>query len=318
MSASDVRSVACLVFCGLMLPGTSGAVGERVLRVGPGDSFSTPAAAAAIAQPGDVIEIAPGNYGCVVWPSSASSITIRAMNGDPVVISGRVCEFKALFVIKGDNVTVQGIAFSGAKSPLHNGAGIRAEGRNLTIGHAQFLDNEEGILAAPQRDGAIFIRDSYFRGNGNCIMPNGCGHGLYVNQLERLVVERCTFLEQHVGHHVKSRASRTEIVESTIEDGPDGTASYLVDIPNGGTLIMRDNKLEKGPKSENSMAAVSLGEEGNSNTTREILIANNQFSNDMAVQTVFVRNFTSTPAVLRNNHVTGSVRVLLEQAPHNP
>jgi hypothetical protein len=81
-----------------------------------------------------------------------------------------------------------------------------------------------------------------------------------------------------------------------------------VDIPNGGALIMRDNILEKGPKSENSMAAVILGEEGNTNVTPEIIIENNRFTNNMPQETLFVRNLTGTTAVLQANQLTGLVR----------
>ena len=308
---------ACVLWA-LAFPVETFADTGRILRVGFGEAFSVPSAAAASAKTGDIVEITSGTYeDCAVWPVGAGSITIRAAGNGPVVVTGHVCERKALFVIKADNVLVSGITFRGATSPLHNGAGIRAEGRNLTVERSRFVDNEEGILAAPQADSTIIIHDSYFRGNGNCILPDGCAHGVYVNRLDRLVVQRCTFVEQHAGHHVKSRANRTEILESTIEDGREGTASYLVDIPNGGTLIMRDNKLEKGPKSENSMAAVSLGEEGNSNQTPEILIENNHFSNDMPVETAFVRNVTGTVATLRNNVLSGKLRVLLEQRERN-
>lgn len=303
----------CLVLCALVVPGASIAAGARTLRVGPDSPLKTPGAAAAVVRQGDIIEIASGVYAdCAVWPSSAGSITIRAMNNDPVVMLGKVCELKAAFVIKGNNVTVRGITFSGAKAPDHNGAGIRAEGRNLTVERSQFLDNEEGILAAPQQDSTIVVRDSYFKGNGNCISPMGCAHGIYVSNIARLLVEHCTFVEQHTGHHIKSRAARTELIENTIEDGPDGTASYLVDIPNGGALIMRNNVLEKGPKSANSVAAVTLGEEGNTNTTPEIIIEGNRFSNDMPMETIFLRNFTGAAAVLRNNVLTGRVRVIQE------
>ena len=313
-----IQSVpACLVLCGLLLSGASIAAGERTLRVGPDSPLKTPSGAAAVVQQGDVIEIAPGVYlDCAVWPGSAGSITIRAMENGPVVMLGKVCESKAAFVIKGDNVTVRGITFSGAKAPDHNGAGIRAEGRNLTVERSQFLDNEEGILAASQQDSQIVVRDSYFKGNGNCISPMGCAHGIYVGNIAKLLVEDSTFIEQHTGHHIKSRATRTELIGNTIEDGPDGTASYLVDIPNGGALIMRNNVLEKGPKSGNSMAAVTLGEEGNTNKTPEIIVEGNQFSNDMPMETVFLRNFTGAGAVLRNNTLTGRVRIIQEENAH--
>ena len=288
-------------------------VAHRVLTVGPGATFDDPSAAAAVAQTGDVIEIAAGDYNdCAVWPAEAGSLTIKAKGNGPVVMTGKVCEQKAAFVIKGDDITVRGITFTGANSPFHNGAGIRAEGRNLMIENDQFVNNEEGILAAPRNGSTIVIRDSYFRGNGNCISPAGCAHGVYINKIDLLHVENCTFIEQRIGHHIKSRADRTELIGNTIEDGPTGTSSYLVDIPNGGALVMRRNILEKGPRSDNSMAAVILGEEGNTNVSPELIIESNSFTNDMRQPTVFVRNLTGTAAVLRENVLAGHVLPLEE------
>ena len=297
-----------------IFPAETFADGGRILRVGVGETFNVPSAAAASAQNGDIVEIASGTYDdCAVWPARAGSITIRASGNGPVVVTGEVCDHKALFVIKADNVLVSGITFTGATSPDHNGSAIRAEGRNLTVEHSRFVDNEEGILAAPQADSIILIRDSYFKGNGNCVLPAGCAHGIYANASDRLVVEGCTFLEQQIGHHIKSRARRTELVANRIEDGPAGTASYLVDIPDGGSLIMRNNILEKGPRSDNPTVAVTLGEESNSNPTAQIIVENNRFSNDTQGPTVFVRNLTGTPASVRANVTTGNVRLTEEQ-----
>lgn len=279
---------------------------RRVLKVGPGGKFAKPSEAAAVARTGDTIEIASGTYvDCAVWPGSAAVLTIESTGG-MVVITGNSCENMALFVIRGDNVTVRGITFTGAAATRHNGAGIRAQGRNLTIQNSQFIDNEEGILAESNPKGRITVSDSVFKGNGNCI--EACAHGIYVNQIAELRIERSRFVEQHAGHHVKSRAARTELTGNTIEDGPFGTASYLVDIPNGGALVMRDNTLEKGPHSENPSVAVTLGEEGATNLTPEIIIENNKFTNDMAVGTFFVRNRTATAVVLRGNRLIGSVK----------
>lgn len=314
-----MTGAAGLVFAAMLSSETSALdatpSASRVLRVGPGAQFESPGAAAAAARSGDVIEIEPGTYmDCAIWPEHADWLTITAAGDGAVVMRGVVCEYKAAFVIKGDNVTVRGITFFDAKAPPHNGAGIRAEGRNLTVDKTRFLDNEEGILAASNAGSTIIIRDSYFKDNGNCISLAGCAHGIYVNDIERLIVEHCTFFEQHIGHHIKSRAERTELIGNTIEDGPDGTASYLVDIPNGGDLIMRDNILEKGPRSDNYMAAITLGEEGNKNVTREILVEDNRFTNDMERQTVFLRNLTGTTPMLRGNFLEGPVKYLEEPA----
>ena len=93
----------------------------------------------------------------------------------------------------------------------------------------------------------------------------------------------------------------------TITDGPEGTSSYLIEAPNGGALIVRDNTLEKGPKSENHKAAIAIGAEGVAQPTPEITITNNNFRNDGNYETALVWNLTATPAMLKGNKLSGSV-----------
>lgn len=281
---------------------------HHVLNVGPGRNLTKLSEAAALARTGDTVVVDAGTYqGCAVWPKGVDFLTIESAGG-AAVVTGPSCDYKGLFVIKGDHITVRGITFTGAAAPHHNGAGIRAEGRDLNVESSQFIDNEEGILAAPNPDSTIVVRDSLFTGNGNCI--EACAHGIYVGQIANLRIEHSRFFAQSTGHHVKSRAQRTELTGNTIEDGATGTASYLVDIPNGGALVMRNNSLEKGPLSDNPVVAVILGEEGVSNNTSEIVIESNFFKSDLARETLFVSNQTQTAAVLRGNVLTGQVKPL--------
>jgi hypothetical protein len=82
---------------------------------------------------------------------------------------------------------------------------------------------------------------------------------------------------------------RTELTDDDIEDEADGTASFLVDVPNGGALVMRNNVLEKGARTSNSSAAVVIGEEGVVQPSPELLISGNRFTNDQPRRTTFVR-----------------------------
>jgi len=260
------------------------------------------AQAAYSARDNDTIEIASGTYReCAVWWQS--NLTIVAVG--PVVLAETVCERKAIFVTRGHDITIRGITFTGAKAYFNNGAGIRAEGRNLTVENSTFFDNEEGILTSGNPDSTITIRNSTFTKNGNCLQD--CAHGIYAGRIKELRIEGSGFTNQKIGHHVKSRALRTVLIGNTIRDGIEGTASYLVDIPNGGALIMRDNTLEKGRLTDNPDVAITLGEEGNSNVTPEIVIENNRFTNSMPTPTIFVRNRTETNAVLRGNTLSGKV-----------
>ena len=156
----------------------------------------------AIAKDGDVVRIDPGDYvDCAIW--RASGLVLEAPDG-AAHVRDRACGEKAIWVIAGDDVTVDNITFSGARAPDQNGAGIRAEGRNLTIRNSRFFDNENGILAAPVEGSTILIERSRFERNGKCAA--NCAHGVYVNRIDRLKIVGSTFREQRVGHHIKSGA----------------------------------------------------------------------------------------------------------------
>ena len=113
--------------------------GAEILQVGPGLAYATPSAAARIARAGDTIRIAPGLYhDCAVW--RANDLLIEGA-GPGVVLRGKTCQGKAIFVITGDRVTVRGIRFEQARVPDGNGAGIRASGRDLSVIDDQFINN---------------------------------------------------------------------------------------------------------------------------------------------------------------------------------
>ena len=88
-------------------------------------------------------------------------------------------------------------------------------------------------------------------------------------------------------------------------------SSYLVDIPNGGDLLMQDNQMQKGRLSSNAGTAISIGAEGVTHPTHELIVRNNNFTSDLPESTAFVRNKTTTPALLSGNHLQGHVTPLV-------
>ena len=193
----------------------------RVIEVGPQRAVRLPSAAAAVAKNGDRIVIDQGDYtDCAVW--TARNLVIEAKGH--VTIRDRVCQDKAIFVTAGTHITIRGIEFTHARSTHRNGAGIRAEGANLTVEASRFTDNENGILSGVSPHSHIVIRSSVFTGNGKC--DPICAHGIYIGAIELLQVANSVFLQQMEGHHIKSRALRTELIGNTIKDGPVGTASF--------------------------------------------------------------------------------------------
>lgn len=229
----------------------------RVLRVGPGQTYATPSAAAAAAQAGDVIAIAAGGYHGDVATWSVDGLTICGVGGRArLYADGANAQGKAIWVVGGANVTIDSVEFHDAKVADHNGAGIRIEGSSLTIRNSGFFDNEDGILGG---DGAtITIDRSEFARNG---FGDGFSHNLYVGHANLLVVTSSWFHEAKVGHNFKSRAKQTHIENSYFMDGPTGTSSYLCDFPNGGVVTLRGNAFQKGPLAQNP-SAISFGAEG--------------------------------------------------------
>jgi hypothetical protein len=301
----NYQVITVVALCGWPL-----AIAEcRTLEVGPGKTFALPSQAAAVAQGGDVVQIAPGNYiDCAVW--NGDDLTIEA-TGPGVVLSDKSCERKGIFVINGNDVIVRGITFRGAVVPDRNGAGIRAQGGNLTVERSSFLENQMGMLATGSLGGTVIVRDSLFARNGNCYpqCPDDVYmHALYAGRAIKLLrVERSEFVEQHDGHYIKSRALRSEIVDNVIHDGEKGTGSYLIDIPDGGTLIASGNEMEKGPNAENQDVTIAIGEESQNNPTAEIRVENNHFNNRDAKPTNFIWNFTMSEPSLRGNLFQGEV-----------
>ena len=289
-------------------PPQSKTEGSEILTVGPGKTYALPSEAAREAKPGDIIRIFPGTYAdCARW--EADRLVIEGV-GLGVIIADKVCDNKGLFITGGRDITVRNITFMSARAGGHNGSGIRAEGANLSVEASRFIDNEDGILAGDQAGSTIVIRDSYFSGNGNCIAA--CAHGIYIGHIALLRVENSEFVEQHVGHHIKSRADRTEIINNFVHDGPKGSASYLVDLPNGGSAFISGNRFQKGPLSQNRGVAIAIGAERDKaqNSAGEIAVQDNSFSNEVGVSTTFVKNYTGGPVVLRRNRFSGPVTPL--------
>ncbi len=279
----------------------------RTLDVGPGKPYPAPSAAVAAAQDGDTVRIADGEYfDCAVVKQN--NLTIEGASEAGTVITDKACQGKALLVIPGANVTVRNLTLTRARVPDGNGAGIRAEGNNLTIDHVRFINNQNGILSTDLPTSTITVRNSEFTKNGSC--DQACAHGIYVGHIALLHVEGSTFRETKQAHDIKSRALRTEVVDSNLSDGPDGTASYGIDIPNGGSVVVTGNTFEKGPNAENHTAIIKIGEEGITQPTKEIVVQNNTATNDGDYNTVLVDNGTATEAMLKANHLSGAIKPL--------
>jgi len=281
--------------------------------VGANEKYKSIDEVQSVVADGDVIEIVPGVYrDCAFFDSD--NIVVRPKGWpnqkEKVRFQDVACEDKAIFVIAGDNVLIEGIEFVNARVPDKNGAGIRFEGKNITINDCYFLKNEMGLLAGSNRESEIVIRRSVFELNGK--ESPRWGHGVYDDGAKSLRIIDSLFIKQKTGHHTKSRAFYTEVVGSEISDGMDGNASYAIDVSSGGSVLIENNIIQKGPLSDNTTTAICIGCEGGRNESKNIVVRNNKFINDTSRSVVFLRNLTSTKEVLENNTFKGGKTILVE------
>jgi hypothetical protein len=282
----------------------------RDLEVGKDKEYKMPSDAIGAAKAGDTVKIYPGEYfDCATV--RAKNLTIEGIgDADKILMTDKACSGKGMLVITGNDVTVKNLTLTRARVPDGNGAGIRNEAPNLTVDHVLFVNNQNGILSTSQEPGIVTVLNSVFDRNGGCANSGGCAHGLYVGVTNLLHVENSTFTGTKNGHHIKSRALRTEVIGCTITDGEEGTASYEVEVPIGGSLVVKNNTMEKGPEAENHSAMIIIGAEGVSQPTREITIENNTARNDGDFNTIFVKNITATDAILKGNKLSGPIKPL--------
>jgi hypothetical protein len=244
-----------------------------VLSVGVGKPYSTIGAAVAAALNGDTVEVQAGTY-TNQYVSINKNITLQAVGGTvSMVSSGLIPNGKGIFITSG-NITINNFEFSGAKVYDANGAGIRYEGGNLTLNNCYFYDNENGLLGGPYSTGTLTINKSEFAYNGRA---EGQTHNLYIGKIANLTVDSSYFHDAKEGHEIKSRALNTTIKNSRIYD-LNGTASYSIDLPNGGNAVIQNNIIQQGPFSHNPII-ITIAEGGSLNAGTNLLISGNTILN---------------------------------------
>jgi hypothetical protein len=108
-----------------------------------------------------------------------------------------------------------------------------------------------------------------------------------------------------VGHEIRSRATVTIVNNTRVVDRATGTASYGIDLPNGGAASITNNSIEKGPLSENP-AIISFGEEGGVYSNTRLTVSGNIIANLLVSPSVVgVRNTTSVTAHVDNDQTYG-------------
>jgi hypothetical protein len=267
-------------------PADAGTHPHQTLRVGPAREIKTIAEAAKRAQDGATVEIDAGDYlhDVTVWQQDR--LTIRAVGGRVRLLAdGDSAEGKAIWVIRGGRVRVEGFDFAGTRVAARNGAGIRFEAGQLTVRNCRFFDNEMGLLTSNDPHAELTIEDSEFAHN---MRPDGHNHNLYVGSIAKLSVRGSYFHHATVGHLLKSRAAVNYIFYNRLTDEDDGRASYELEFPNGGVAVVIGNIIEQSPLTENPIM-ISYGAEGYQWPTNALVLVNNTLVDDLPHGGIFLR-----------------------------
>jgi hypothetical protein len=222
---------------------------------------------------------------------------------------GLIRNGKAIWIVNGNNVSMENIEFSGAAVRDTNGAGIRHQGGNLKLKNTFFHDNEFSILSGNLPNAEIEIESSRFwfqkRGRRH-------SHGIYIGRARRLTLVGSHFKGTDQGHQVKSRALENLILYNRIEDVPGGNSSRLIDLSNCGLSFVIGNDLHQGSTTENSNV-IGYGPEGcerRSERQMALYVMNNTFINEASGGS-FVRNFAGGDVMVMNNLMFGKGEILV-------
>lgn len=289
---------------------------RQIWKVGPTREIKHIAIASGLARQGDIVEIDAAEYRADVATWHQKELIIRGVGGRArIYADGLSAEGKAIWVIKSGKFTVENIEFVGARVADRNGAGIRFEGGGLRVVNCLFYGNENGILASPSEQAVLNIERSEFAYNGH---GDGQSHHLYVDKIYRLEVTGSYFHHANTGHLLKSRARNSLVSYNRLTDELGGRASYELDFPNGGNVVILGNIIQQSRSTENS-TLIRYGEEGYLHKKNVLYLISNTMVNDQPYGGAFLRTARGGQYVFSANnilvgegayHVEGSVETI--------
>ncbi|MEW6513535.1 MAG: right-handed parallel beta-helix repeat-containing protein [Pseudomonadota bacterium] len=278
------------------------------MRVGPGEQITRIADAARLAKDGDTVEILPGEYRGDVAVWQQQQLVIRGIGKRPVLIAdGKSAEGKAIWVIRNGDFRIENIEFRGSRVPAGNGAGIRFERGKLAISNCVFIDNQNGILSGNDPDSKLAIDNSRFADAPR--QMHSLPHLLHIGRIDKVTITGSRFKNGYRGHLVKSRARQSFIRDNHIVDGPEGEASYEIDLPNGGIARITGNTIGQSAKTQNPVL-ISYGAEGKVWPENSLTLKGNTLISDILPAGWFLRvhqdKFPTTPTIhVENNRTVG-------------
>lgn len=245
----------------------------------------------------DTLEIAQGIYS---EPFEVHRNRVTIIGRGHVVFEKAAIRGKGYIVNYADDLTIKNIECRGIKVGDRNGACIRQEGANLTLEHVYFHNSENGILESTSKPSKFLIYDSRFEHLGRL----GRSHGIYTNTAELYIYDSMFIASKSEGHEIKSRGAVTEIHGSIIAS-LSGVDSRLLDISNGGRLVVTNSLLQQGALSSNGQA-IGYALEGRKHTENSITLSDNVFIFDrIGYDTMLATDNKPVDSVFSRNVLVG-------------
>ncbi len=243
------------------------------LMAGPDGAPLSLADALARAGDGDTIELLSGEYagGLVI---ENRRLTLKGVGKVLIKGNGKLVPAKALWTVRGGEVTIENVEFRGMRAQDGGGAGIRQEGGRLTLRQVQCFDNEHGLVSTNSETAELTIERSVFGSAPHVV--GGLYHLLNVGRIAKLHITGTRFQAGFEGHLIKSRAREAFIGYNFIHDGVRGGASYEIELANGGLATLIGNVIGQGADSQNPVS-VAYGSEGRAWDRNELRVVHNTF-----------------------------------------
>ena len=189
---------------------------------------------------GGTVTLGPGT---LIAGGIVTKAGTRVVGNKTVLAGGAEAAGKGILVVEVD-ASIAGITFQNATVGDGNGAGIRHDAGSLAVSSCTFVRCQDGYLGNAN---VAFDHCTF----DTCGAGDGQTHAVYVANGPSLAsADACTFRGTKIGHHFKSRATKSVLTNCTMEAA---TESYSADFPFGGVVQIANCTMTQGPNTDNAV-----------------------------------------------------------------
>lgn len=205
------------------------------------------------AEPGDTLALNEPRY--TGANLNKDGLTLVCSPG--TTISGPI-QGKGVLLWNAKDLTLRGCDVPGGHNSDNNLSSVWGEAAGVggTFENNTFRDSDNGILVSQYASGTYIVRNNTFTNLG----AGGRGHAYYGSPMASTSIIEGNLFEKPKGegHLIKSRSARTEIRDNKIYGNTavgEPVYSRLIDIPDGGHIVIENNDMRHGKPPGNSDAA---------------------------------------------------------------